>query len=328
MASEQGAAGAFEANTICVTYTNMNHTMVRTLVGSQGLPHNVRINEKGQISVVDVIMNVCFTKNDGSLTDSARSNALTYYKRLCSEHEELNTVCVGFKFPGRGQQETPVAGKNGILQILQLLRGKKAAKFRQSMATLLEQYLDADMGLADDITDRALQAHMANLKAAKESNAEDSGEIPRLKSRDSTKELGRAIKQIGAAPKYYGLFHGGVNTAVTGMPTKQYRNIQVHLKPKEAAREAFTDSMLGMTGTINALVRDNLTDGSSADEQLEFMQDKCAKAAELLGLHKKAKQVQPRGYIAGNKRVMSVDLAARKRLALGQQQAVAIECAA
>ena len=327
MVSEQGAAGAFEANTICVTYTNMNHTMVRTLVGSQGLPHNVRINEKGQISVVDVIMNVCFTKNDGSLTDSARSNALTYYKRLRSGHEELNTVCVGFKFPGRGQQETPVAGKNGILQILQLLRGKKAAKFRQSMATLLEQYLDADMGLADDITDRALQAHMADLKAAKDSSAEDFEAIPRLKSRDSTKELGQAIKQIGAAPKYYGLFHGGVNTAVTGMPTKQYRNIQYHLRPKEA-REAFTDSMLGMTGTINALVRDNLTDGSSADEQLEFMQDKCAKAAELLGLHKKAKQVQPRGYIAGNKRVMSLDSAARKRLALGQQQPVAIECAA
>ena len=213
-----------------------------------------------------------------------------------------------------------------MLHIIQLLKGKKAAKFRQSMAALLEKYLDADMGLADDITDRALQAHMADLKAAKESNAEDSGEIPRLKSRDSTKELGRAIKQIGAAPKYYGLFHGSVNTAVTGMPTKQYRNIQVHLKPKEAAREAFTDSMLGMTGTINALVRDNLTDGSSADEQLEFMQDKCAQAAELLGLHKKAKQVQPRGYIAGNKRVMSLDLAARKRLALGQQQPVAIEC--
>ena len=128
-------------------------------------------------------------------------------------------------------------------------------------------------------------------------------------------------KQIGAAPKYYGLFNGGVNTAVTGMPTKQYREVQINLRPKEAAREAFTDSMLGMTGTINALVRDNLSEGSSADEQLEFMQDKCAQAAELLGLHKKARQVQPREYIAGNKRVMSVDLAARKRLALGQQQA-------
>jgi len=300
---------------LCITYKNMNDIMVRTLAGSNGLPHNVRINQKGQISVVDVIMNVCFTQNDGSLTNSARPNALTYYKRLQSDHEELNTNCVGFKFPGRGQQETPVAGKNGILQILQLLRGKRAAKFRQSMATLLEQYLDADMGLADDITDRALQAHMADLRA-KDINKDDTGEIPRLKSRDSTKELGSIIKQIGAPPKYYGLFHGGVNTAVTGMPTKKYREVQINLKPREAAREAFTDSMLGMTGTINALVRDNLTEGSSADEQLKFMQDKCAQAAELLGLHKRSRYIQTREYITGNKRVMSEDLAAQKRARL------------
>ena len=126
-----------------------------------------------------------------------------------------------------------------MLRIIQLLKGKKAAKFRQSMAALLEKYLDADMGLADDITDRALQAHMADLRVAKGSSAEDSVEIPRLKSRDSTKELGSVIKQIGAASKYYGLFHGGVNTAVTSIPTKKYREIQINLKPKEAAREAF-----------------------------------------------------------------------------------------
>ena len=54
-----------------------------------------------------------------------------------------------------------------------------------------------------------------------------------------------------------------------------------------------------------------LTDGSSTDEQLEFMQDKCAQAAELLGFHKKARQVQPREYIAGNKRLMSAGLAAQ-----------------
>ena len=81
-----------------------------------------------------------------------------------------------------------------------------------------------------------------------------------LKSRDSTKELGQAIKQIGTAPKYYGLLNGGANTGVTGMPmgTKTYREIHVNLRPKEA----FTDSMLGMTGTINALVQDTLADGS------------------------------------------------------------------
>ena len=77
--------------------------------------------------------------------------------------------------------------------------------------------------------------------------------------------------------------NGGVNRAVTGMPTSMYRAVQVNLRPKEAAREALTDSMLGMTGTINCLVRDNLADGSSADAQLHFMQDQCAKAAKLLG---------------------------------------------
>ena len=138
----------------------------------------------------------------------------------------------------------------------------------------------------------------------------------RIESRDTTKALGEAIKMAGALVKYYGLMHGGVNRAVTGMPTSDYRAVQVNLRPKEAAREAFTDSMLGMTGTVNCLVRDNLADGSSADAQLQFMQDQCAKAAVLLGLHKKAKDVHAREYITGNKRVMSEDLAAQKRARL------------
>lgn len=308
----------------------MSH-LVRYLGSSSNqLPTNVRITPDGKmVSVIDIIMVVSFTDDSGRLKKSAQKNASDYNKILLRDHPDVSLLQRNFRFSGQGQRDTPVAGRKGILQIIQLLRGKKASKFRESIAELVEQYLDADMGLADDITDRALQAHMADLRAAKGSDAEDNGEIPRLKSRDSTKELGSIIKQIGAAPKYYGLFHGGVNTAVTGMPTKKYGEVQINLKPKEAAREAFTDSMLGMTGTINALVRDNLAEGSSADKQLEFMQDKCAQAAELLGLHKKSKQVQPREYIAGNKRVMAVDLAARKRLALGQQaeQPLAVECA-
>jgi len=288
---------------------------------SNQLPGDVRITPDGKmVSVIDIIMVVSFTDDNGRLKKSAQKNASDYNKILLRDHPEVSLLQRNFRFSGQGQRDTPVAARKGILQIIQLLRGKRASRFRESIAGLVEQYLDADMGLADDITDRALQAHMADLKAAKESNAESSGEIPRLKSRDSTKELGQVIQQTGAATKYYGLFNGGVNTAVTGMPTKTYRDVQVNLKPREAAREAFTDSMLGMTGTINALVRDNLTEGSNVDEQLEFMQDKCSQAAQLLGLHKKARQVQPREYIAGNKRVMSVDLMARKRQALEQQQ--------
>ena len=59
------------------------------------------------------------------------------------------------------------------------------------------------------------------------------------------------------------------------------------------------------------------------------MQDKCAQAAELLGLHKRARQVQPRECIAGNKRVLAVDLAAQKQQRLLQtEQPLAIQYAA
>lgn len=88
---------------------------------------------------------------------------------------------------------------------------------------------------------------------------------------------------VQAAPEYLELINGGVNTAVmTGMPTKTYREVQVNLRLKEAAREAFTDSMLGMTGMINALVRDNLAEGSSMGDGLLFMQDKCSGCNQVL----------------------------------------------
>ena len=107
---------------------------------------------------------------------------------------------------------------------------------------------------------------------------------------------------MGAARKYYGLFNGGVNTCLP-RHTERYKSI---LGPGK-----LQESMLGMTGTVNSLVRDNLAEGSSADEQLD----------------KKARQVQPRDYIAGNKRVMSIDLTARKQQRLLQpEQPRAIEC--
>ena len=67
-----------------------------------------------------------------------------------------------------------------------------------------------------------------------------------------------------------------------------------------------------------------LTDGSTADDWLLFVQDLCAKAAELLRLHKKARDVQTREYITGNKRVMSEDLAAQKRARLAAAPAIGL----
>ena len=67
-----------------------------------------------------------------------------------------------------------------------------------------------------------------------------------------------------------------------------------------------------------------LTNGSTADDWSLFMQDQCAKAAELLRLHKKARDVQTREYITGNKRVMSEDLAAQKRARLAAAPAIGL----
>lgn len=54
-------------------------------------------------------------------------------ERVCRGAFGAETVSLHFKFLGQGQQETPVAGRYGMSRIIQLLRGKKAAQFSQSM---------------------------------------------------------------------------------------------------------------------------------------------------------------------------------------------------
>ena len=178
------------------------------------LPMNIRVTPHGQVSVVDVMMVVCFTSDSNQLSCNARSNATTYLTRIRREHPKVDTFCVGFKFVGRGQQPTLVAGRSGVLRLLQMLRGKRAARFRESTATLVEGYVDADMGLAEDIVDRALDARMQDIQRDAELNAAALA-CKRMESRDTTKSLCQALKERGAGGKDYGLINGAVNKAVT-----------------------------------------------------------------------------------------------------------------
>lgn len=68
------------------------------------------------------------------------------------------------------------------------------------------------------------------------------------------------------------------------MPAKPDRDVHLNLKTGEAARQACTIGIVQMTGTVDCLVSNNR--GFSADDELESMQSKCAKAAEFLGPHK------------------------------------------
>lgn len=307
--------------------------------GAGDLPGKVRVNAAGEASVIDIMMIVCFTGDDGKLVPTARTSAGSYWKRLSSSKEhggEVKAFAKAFKFPGRGQQDTPVTGRNGMMRILQLLRGKKAAKFREQLAGLLERYIDADPALADDIVDRALDNHAAareaRAAAAPAPPAEPAADPPqpappsgteqhvRLRSRDATKFLGAALKDRGAPQNSYALFNGSVNTAVTGMRTAEYREVQVNLK-KGPARDAFTDGMLAMAYTCSTLAGEGIEAGETLGAQIDKMQGRFMQASQLLGLHDTARIVQTVEHIERNKRRMIEDRPSFKRLKSAGQKA-------
>ena len=59
------------------------------------------------------------------------------------------------------------------------------------------------------------------------------------------------------------------------------------------------------------------------------MEDKCTQAAELLGLHKKARQTRQREYITGNNRLVSLNLTVKQKQKLMQaEQPRVLACAA
>lgn len=105
----------------------------------------IRCTEAGQPSVFDMIRVI------GGKKDSRKT-----WKRLCEQHPEVVAKCHGFKFPGRGQQVTPVASdKEAAYYILGLLPGAAGKTYREQAANLFVRYLNADTSLAADIVSRS-----------------------------------------------------------------------------------------------------------------------------------------------------------------------------
>lgn len=99
---------------------------------------SIRVNEDGQFSVFDVL--TAFIKpseRNGSVGVSI--NPRQVYKSITERNPEVVQFCDNFKFPGRGQRETPVATEEGIYQILMLCPGKRGAEFRQWAAKLVRE---------------------------------------------------------------------------------------------------------------------------------------------------------------------------------------------
>ena len=100
----------------------------------------------------------------------AHNTSRTFARMLESSpelREEGNPLWITFKFPGRGQQETPVADAHGIVRISMLLPCRAAASVKEKICQRLWDYL----GASHEALHAALAAPPALASAAPQSEA-------------------------------------------------------------------------------------------------------------------------------------------------------------
>ena len=105
-----------------------------------------------RVSIIDVIRTITGT----SPTESSHT-----FRRLQDTFPEVGQIVSNFRFPGRGQRDTPVTDAEGITQIIMLLPGRAAAVARQSAANVVVRYLGGDVSLVREImANRNMQAQL------------------------------------------------------------------------------------------------------------------------------------------------------------------------
>lgn len=103
------------------------------------------------ISVFDVM---------GAITGCGE-HAARDWQRLNEAYPEVRSKWANFKFPGRGQRNTPVADLPTVIEIIFLLPGRAAARVRSEAAKLFVRYLGGDLRLVDEVQQMAwVQDHL------------------------------------------------------------------------------------------------------------------------------------------------------------------------
>ena len=106
-----------------------------------------------RVSIVDVAM---------AVTGKPQHDAAQDFRRLSTQYTEVGATCSHYRFPGRGQRDTPVADVRGIVEIVMLLPGRQAARIRRQAAELLCRFLGGDLELVDEVCrNRGFQEELA-----------------------------------------------------------------------------------------------------------------------------------------------------------------------
>jgi len=103
---------------------------------------NIRMTQETpkRISVFDLICAITHVKNEREV-----------FRAMCQAYPEVVGNVYKYRFPGRGQRDTPVTGAKGAVTIVNLLPGPKAARFRAASAQILVRFLGGDETLVGEI---------------------------------------------------------------------------------------------------------------------------------------------------------------------------------
>ena len=107
-------------------------TQLAALLGREVVQIRKTSETPPRISVIDVVE---------AITGQVKSNAGKTLERVKESHPEVYPNWINYRFPGRGQRDTPIADVRGIVEIVMLLPGRHAARARRQAAELLCRYL-------------------------------------------------------------------------------------------------------------------------------------------------------------------------------------------
>ena len=121
--------------------------------------------------------------------------------RIYEEYPELKDDVKFVQFHGQGQRRTPVMNSQAFIELVQVLPGKTAARFRRKGAAVLARYLRGDVTLIPEIAGNA-----ANASAAAElfpAPSDHTNRLFRIQRLEAERHAGASIGDFGYQPCVY-----------------------------------------------------------------------------------------------------------------------------
>lgn len=199
-----------------------------------------RITEDGRFSIFDVLVGFEVCKSS--------RNAPEVWKRIHTEHSEVITFCDNFKFPGRGQRETPVATEEGIYQVLMLCPGKKGAEFRAWAAKLVRERREEESN-PELALSRGRERAVRSWRKQGKTDSEISKQIQLIENRCHFTDT---LKAHGVEGKYYGIITNEIYLALFDSTAKELKE-QRGLTKNDRLRDTFSRVEVAATYLVEAL---------------------------------------------------------------------------